>query len=517
MQHQGVFLVVQVYWYYDRQTGEFHYRLEQPARALNQTGRFQVVNLHVHHPLLGQLAIEADLLIVHLVPDIEITELLRLRKALGKPTIFEFADDVFVVGEWMDRKDGHFNPVLRGQWLWHAYQSQGIQVNTKALKMRMEGLHDDIQVFHNHVEGGEGPLSQPRAVGPLKLGWGGSSGHRNDLLAIREVVLSWLASHPNWTFEVMTPHTLFESLFSGVPQVIYREPGDLSHYYEFLSTLDLGLIPLEETAFNRCRSDVKFLEFARHGVPCLVANGTPYRERLPKEVAWFFAHPSELSQGLEALSFQGPLRASLAQRAWDWLNALSDPVEQRVHWYERFLQDVPTRTPIGALPGAEGLMAMVRLGLTRLDEGAMAEAEALLGRAQKEMPGYFQAAYWYREVLLRQGRHEDVLVHVRRASSGGVWDWLNLSHGLAALQILNPPLFRQHLKQLPLDLQLPLAPDEVDVAAILQENPFHALALQKWVQRHNLPLPGKSGELMRRFASWVDPGEMVFQEWREPL
>jgi len=53
--------------------------------------------------------------------------------------------------------------------------------------------------------------------------------------------------------------------------------GTLAEYRDFLSQLHIGLAPLLPTEFNRCRSDVKFLEYASAGAAALCSDLDPYR------------------------------------------------------------------------------------------------------------------------------------------------------------------------------------------------------------------------------------------------
>ena len=70
----------------------------------------------------------------------------------------------------------------------------------------------------------------------------------------------------------------FEALWSHWDQdrVSFTSGGDLSSYLTFLSTLTIGVAPLRDTEFNRCRSDVKFLEYASQGVVSVLADLPPY-------------------------------------------------------------------------------------------------------------------------------------------------------------------------------------------------------------------------------------------------
>src|SRR5262249_58233502 len=57
----------------------------------------------------------------------------------------------------------------------------------------------------------------------------------------------------------------------------FRRPGSLAEYLSFLRGLDVGLAPLLPSDFNRARSDLKYLEYAAHGVAGVYADLEPFR------------------------------------------------------------------------------------------------------------------------------------------------------------------------------------------------------------------------------------------------
>lgn len=55
---------------------------------------------------------------------------------------------------------------------------------------------------------------------------------------------------------------------------------DYSHFKAFLSTLDntIGIIPLDDSRFSRCKSPVKFLDFSLAGIPTVCSDVPPYND-----------------------------------------------------------------------------------------------------------------------------------------------------------------------------------------------------------------------------------------------
>ncbi|MBW1974324.1 MAG: hypothetical protein JRI45_01970 [Deltaproteobacteria bacterium] len=95
------FLVVQI----DPPTREFcgdhYYRTYVPLSALaNASDLFLTISLTSENRLRDQLLRTAHIAIINLVADVDLIPLVRYRKRLGLPTIYEWNDDICSVPYW---------------------------------------------------------------------------------------------------------------------------------------------------------------------------------------------------------------------------------------------------------------------------------------------------------------------------------------------------------------------------------------------------------------------------------
>jgi len=192
-------------------------------------------------------------------------------------------------------------------------------VSTPELAEALDGLHGDIRVVENHL-----PLpwwqdvrSGRREGGKPRVGWGGGAGHRGDLELIADVVRA-LADEVDWVFFGMCP----ESLRPYVRE--YHPPVAIADYPAKLASLDLdlALAPLEDNLFNRCKSNLRLLEYGACGFPVVCSDIAPYQGNLPVTRVkprfrdWVDAIQMHVRDRAAAAKAGDALRAAVCQ---DWM------------------------------------------------------------------------------------------------------------------------------------------------------------------------------------------------------
>ncbi|GGA27673.1 glycosyltransferase family 92 protein [Dyella nitratireducens] len=151
-------------------------------------------------------------------------------------------------------------------------------VSTDTLAEEFKGFHGDIRVVLNRlpVDWWSHLSSQRRVSRKPRVGWGGGSSHRGDLELIADVVRD-LADEVEWVFFGMCPDKLrpyVHEFHTGVP--IEEYPRKLASL-----NLDLALAPLEENAFNECKSNLRLLEYGACGFPVICTDIVCYQNDLP--------------------------------------------------------------------------------------------------------------------------------------------------------------------------------------------------------------------------------------------
>jgi tetratricopeptide (TPR) repeat protein len=265
-------------------------------------------------------------------------------------------------------------------------------------------------------------------------------------------------------------------------QFRYQSPGSLAHYLQWLHTLDIGLAPLLPTAYNQCRSDVKFLEYASHSVVPVVQRLAPYASVRDGETGFLFDNPEQLMGVLDTLASTPERRQRVARAAHAYVNGqrrIEQHAHQRLDFYRQQMarmarvqvdhapaRQAPTDVPpalasaaavaLLSLPGWQALgPSHHRLdllhpaehhcaaGVAALQTNDMAQACAAFSNAVRLDPSDATAYSWLGHCLLRQGRTGLARQALERAMA---LDPL-LSRPVRALARLHGALARQHTQR----------------------------------------------------------------------
>ncbi len=290
------FLIVQALPYLTKHDGDYRYRIGQPAEAMANEPGVSVVNVGTTSPYLFELAMAADVLILHLMNEPDMLPVLAERNRLGRPTVYEISDNFMALPDHiasMFRFQDSFPLSLNFQLIRSSTAIQGV---SGILLEKYGFLKETRLLFENHVLQPGPPPRKPE--GDIIIGWGGSMGHTEDLKWIAPAMAELCRSRQDVRFHVMGNQEQFEQIcnFVGDDELFqYHPPGSLEDYFSFLDTLDIGLAPLLNTPFNICRSDVKFVEYASRGVVPVLSNIGPYQKHARHdENALLFDDPQEM-------------------------------------------------------------------------------------------------------------------------------------------------------------------------------------------------------------------------------
>ncbi|HEY0715537.1 MAG TPA: glycosyltransferase, partial [Polyangia bacterium] len=344
---------------------------------------------------------------------------IEARRRAGRLTVYEINDHVLAPQAWSATAYLARDPLLRSLSLQMAARSHALQFNVTELARVFGYLNPTQAVFENQLW--DVPRFSPRAddgARTIWLGWGGSLGHREDLVWALPALRAALDRHPRLGLAIMGPDAL-RPLFDGFPanRFGFTSGGPLERYYEFLTSLDLGVCPLLPTDFNRCRSDVKFLELASRGVPAICSDLPPYAAVVHGENGLRFTDLADLGRALDRMVDDTGLRARLARNAHATAEARRERVRAparhaQYEAWQRALGDSPAietaatsatkSATTGAFGGGSGYRSLsggaletaLREALVHAVAGRPRESLARLAEAERRAPGFYLPALY---------------------------------------------------------------------------------------------------------------------------
>lgn len=149
----------------------------------------------------------------------------------------------------------------------------GMIVASHGLEEAYRKINPRVFVCPNALARDDWPEPDKPDDGVLRIVWAGSASHVNDAHVIRRA-FDWAAKQDGveaWVFGVRSVQ--FDRRIQRAPWT-----DSLTEYRRNLQMFDVGVCPLVETRWARCKSHVKALEYAASGVYPVVQKGIVYAD-----------------------------------------------------------------------------------------------------------------------------------------------------------------------------------------------------------------------------------------------
>jgi glycosyltransferase involved in cell wall biosynthesis len=188
-----------------------------------------------------------------------------------------------------------------------------VTVATEELKLAFAGLARRVEVLPNLVDEGLWAGSGPAGQEPLKVVFAGTPTHGADLGQVAEGLARMAGRHPGKVRFIMFGC----GEIPGLPAENLDFSFDYPDYAARLAGLrpDIGLAPLADSPFNRCKSAVKWLEYSALGAPGIYADLPPYAPVRDGVSGLKAGEPGQWAEALERLVLDREFRLALGERA----------------------------------------------------------------------------------------------------------------------------------------------------------------------------------------------------------
>lgn len=267
------------------------------------------------------------------------TKLRDALKTLGKWLVYEIDDDLLHLPP--ESRFAQGAPVDYAHRIRDAMTAcDAVQCSTHNLRQVLSQTHAEVTVLENQLEQAPPLQEKPRGERPLVIGYAAGEDHWLDWLTIRREfnkTVAVLERHglvlQVW---ILGDRAIFDSVETANKQFFPLAPH--KEYLRILSQVDIAIIPLADNQFNRCKSDVKFLESASAGC-AVIASEVAYSRCIDHQrTGMLFASSAQFSSLLENLAVNPEKIRSLAQNAHRYV-ASQRLIRQHIHkWEAIYLQ-----------------------------------------------------------------------------------------------------------------------------------------------------------------------------------
>jgi hypothetical protein len=430
-------------------------------------------------------ALGADLAVIQMLAAPEVEAVIRRRRELGRPTIFEITDNPLGVGDWLPSAASVHSPLARQGLLYHAYLSDALQMLVPALAELFASVNPRTIVLSPYVPI---PPEVPAKPSGFVFGWSGSRSHAESLALAAPVVIEFCRRHPDARFAFMGDREMFDELFGAIaPEQTDVHPfSDQAGHLGFVGRLHVGLAPMAATPFNATRADTRVCIYAGHGVAAVLEDAPAHRPH--RAHARIYATGQELLATLEELYDDREQVSDLARRAREWVVRERSPAAlgaQRDRAYRELLAAAQNSRPADPMPARDEAQLAARLAGARRCEPEEAVARCL--ELVAEAPGYEQAHLLAVQGLEKLGRDEEALEHAGRLRPSPVYADLFAEVQARIARRVRPDQQRQHVESIDSPFRrarlMAGGSPAARSRAVLEHQPYDHFALASTIQR----------------------------------
>ncbi len=155
--------------------------------------------------------------------------------------------------------------------------SDAIIVTNRYLEARITKIvpHKKVHIIPNTIDTEKLKPIPKEKKDTITIGWQGGSNHKYDLEQARQGILQILKEFPHVRFKTFgfNPEWAKKN-----KQCIHQEWVNFGQYYDTLPKMgfDIGIAPLVDNSFNRCKSNLRWLEYSALDIPTIVSSVGPY-------------------------------------------------------------------------------------------------------------------------------------------------------------------------------------------------------------------------------------------------
>jgi glycosyltransferase involved in cell wall biosynthesis len=305
---------VGVYGWTPGKGGVHHHRIAEPLRVLAEHGVTAFHGVELQDDILHRV----DTVLVHTLHDERNSQAWEMLAAQQTHRLVIDIDDWMWRPDWQPFKE-HYRSDVLARLFRNVELAHVVTTPSPVIAEYLSRYNRNVHVLPNTVPAWLTEHTMPERERPT-VGYQGSSHHIRDFTATQQRQLGrFLAAHPGWDIH------LYGAVELDGPPGRSRVTGwlpSVDAYYRQVS-LDVGVGPLADTAFNRAKSSLRAVEYAALGIVAVLPDMPPYRGWVTDNETGRLVHTHQTLSGvLGQVAADDEHRVTMAkaarQRALQW-------------------------------------------------------------------------------------------------------------------------------------------------------------------------------------------------------
>jgi hypothetical protein len=301
------------------------YRMAGPFAQMRKTYPEMQLSLQMHQHYSFTPCMMADVAVFQRPSTAAELDAIRIFKRLGVPVIVDYDDLLFSVPTDNPAHAMYMNRETRDTIVAIVREADCVWVSTKELKRCLQlpnaVLNERVYVVPNalddlHLVRGKRTNPRPPNERQPAVLWRGSQTHHRDVMEFAPEMQRVAEKFPQWSFVFAGWNPWFLTDVMRDKQAITSGPLPVGEFMDFVYATgpQVGMVPLHDSRFNRCKSNIAWLEMTWAGAACLVPDWEEWRN--PGAVT--YRTPEDFMAGLVSLLEMKPgQRDELNRMSWD--------------------------------------------------------------------------------------------------------------------------------------------------------------------------------------------------------
>lgn len=205
-----------------------------------------------------------------------------------------------------------------------------VTTTTPYLAEKLKEYNKNVFVFPNYMNMHRWDLPTLKNTSDrVRIGWAGSITHLNDIKMIQEPLQRVLNEFSNAQL-VLVGDPRMKDLFTGNVEVMLGVPFDSYPTRLHGLRLDIGLAPLVDNEFNRCKSNIKWMEYSIAKTPGVFSRHVYWQKNFEDKLGFIADTQEQWYHCIRNMVVAKQLRDDIADSAYSFVKTHYD-LENHVH------------------------------------------------------------------------------------------------------------------------------------------------------------------------------------------